>query len=303
MMHPKAIPVFSLPSWRLIPKTTGFLVSQILADTSGTMELAFVVDLFAPDNVMNSTVVPDACKARDLTDYQRFGADTVVEVAHPDVTKKYGPMFLRDGHDYMMASTTAFADEAAEAALLEAAYATEGGAAGKGVYLTPGALWGAEDIKRMSDSGKLAALRVTMKKHPDSLYPVKGTPEHAANEGAKGKAEAVTLYDGPVRQLARTFPVNVNTICTAAIAANKTVGMGGTRAVLVADSRLEEMIIEVRAEGPKKPDGSPGLRITTLRENPSKRGAVTGQATLNSFFSSLTRLCGKSPQGDGVHLC
>jgi len=73
--------------------------------------------------------------------------------------------------------------------------------------------------------------------------------------------------------------------------------------ILIADPRLEEMVIEVCAEGPCKEDGSPGLRITTLRENPSVRGAVTGTATLNSFFSSLSRLCQKAPLGDGVHLC
>jgi hypothetical protein len=106
-----------------------------------------------------------------------------------------------------------------------------------------------------------------------------------------------------VRKLAGIFPVNVNTICTAAIAANKTLSMDGTMATLVADTRLEEMIIEIRAEGPPKEDGSPGLRITTIRENPSVRGAVTGTATLLGFFGALKRMAGKDPLGDGVHLC
>ena len=75
-----------------------------------------------------------------------------------------------------------------------------------------------------------------------------------------------------------------------------------TRAVLVADSRLEEMIIEVKACGPDKEDGSPGLRLTILRENPSARGAVTGTATLNSFAASLMRVAKSQPRGNGVHL-
>ena len=212
-------------------------------------------------------------------------------------------MFLKGGCDYMCASTTAFADPEVEASVYKEAFDAAGGAAGKGVYLTPGALWGAQDIKRMSDAGKLAKLSVVMKKHPDSLYPRKGTPEHAANEAAKLTAEACVLYEGPVRKLAGIFPVNVNTICTAAIAANKTLSMDGTMATLVADSRLEEMIIEIRAEGPPKEDGSPGLRITTIRENPSVRGAVTGTATLLGFFGALKRMAGKDPLGDGVHLC
>jgi aspartate dehydrogenase len=32
-----------------------------------------------------------------------------------------------------------------------------------------GALWGADDIKRMADRGTLKGLKLTMKKHPSSL--------------------------------------------------------------------------------------------------------------------------------------
>ena len=53
------------------------------------------------------------------------------------------------------------------------------------------------------------------------------------------------LYDGPVRNLAKIFPVNVNTICTAAISSYNTVGMDHTRAVLVADNTLEEMVLDM----------------------------------------------------------
>ena len=165
-----------------------------------------------------------------------------------------------------------------------------------------GALWGAQDIQRMSDGGKLAKLTVTMKKHPESLFPVQPSAAHDANESAKTSSDEVQIYDGSVRELALLFPVNVNTICTAAIAANKTVGFD-TRAILIADSSLDEMVIDVLAEGPAIADGSKGLRVRSVRENPSKKGEVTGQATLLSFFGTLKRICSDTPRGNGVHLC
>jgi predicted dinucleotide-utilizing enzyme len=71
----------------------------------------------------------------------------------------------------------------------------------------------------MSDAGKLSQLSITMKKHPESLYPAKGTPEHALNESAKADgAGEVVVFDGSARVIAGIFPVNVNTMCTAGAA-------------------------------------------------------------------------------------
>ena len=141
-----------------------------------------------------------------------------------------------------------------------------------------------------------------MKKHPDSLYPVEGTDSYALNEKAKVISEEIVLWDGPVRDLCAIFPRNVNTIATAAVCARNSLGMSNTKAILVADSRLDEMVIEVKAQGPPKSDGKPGLRLTVLRENPSVRGEVTGPATMNSFYSSLLRIATNAPRGHGVHL-
>ena len=141
-----------------------------------------------------------------------------------------------------------------------------------------------------------------MKKHPDSLYPIEGTDSFRLNEEAKQLDKEVVLWDGPARDLCSIFPRNVNTIATAAICARNSLGMSQTRAVLVADSRLDEMLIEVSARGPPTAEGKPGLRLTVLRENPSVRGEVTGPATLNSFYSSLLRIVSNTSRGNGVHL-
>lgn len=172
----------------------------------------------------------------------RQDVDLVVEVAHPDITKEYGVRILKQC-DYLMASTTTFADAETESTLL--AEASRG--TGNGVYITPGAFFGSLDFQRMSNAGKLSALSVTMKKHPESLFPVKGTKEFFANETAKKTDGEVVLYEGPVNALAKLFPVNVNTICTAALAASASLGMAGVTAKLVADRGLEEMVLESRS--------------------------------------------------------
>jgi len=283
-------------------KVGSFLVKRILEEqqkADPVMVLAFVCDLANPSCVHRSKEIPDACKAETLENYfEKFHADLVVEVSHPDVSAKYGEMILQYS-DYLIASTTAFADAETESSLRRAAATNP---SGRGIYLTVGALFGASDIKKMSDGQQLKSLEVTMAKHPLSLFPERGTTEYDANEKAKSEKGPVVLYKGPIRQLARICPRNVNTLCTAALAALKTTGMDGTIGVLIADSSLKDMIIQVKAEGPPKADGGPGLRINVTRQNPSEPGEVTGMATFHSFYGSLLKVASFPPAGHGVHL-
>lgn len=98
---------------------------------------------------------------------------------------------------------------------------------GHGLYITSGALFGSQDIKLLSDSGKLSSMKVVMKKNPSSLYPVENSKAFDLNEYAKRETKEVELYSGNVRGVASIFPRNVNTLCTAAIAAWSSVGMDG----------------------------------------------------------------------------
>jgi len=121
-------------------------VRLLLTPSPQLMELAFVVDLFAPDNVMNDPLLPASSKAASLDNWQAHRADLIVEVAHPNISKEWGALFLQEA-DYMIASTTAFADRETEAALRAAAEAPTG----RGIYMCAGALFGALDIQLMSD--------------------------------------------------------------------------------------------------------------------------------------------------------
>jgi predicted dinucleotide-utilizing enzyme len=71
----------------------------------------------------------------------------------------------------------------------------------KGIYVPAGALWGAEDIKKMADRGTLKGLTVTMKKHPDSLK-VLG-PLQAKLDAYVPDAETVLFEGKKTRKLIR----------------------------------------------------------------------------------------------------
>jgi len=280
------------------------LVSMVMKDPNAQelMELAFVVDLGYPAGVMDDKELPEAAKAASLENWQQYKPDLIVEVAHPSVSTNWGHIFL-DECDYMLASTTAFADKATEESLKAAANTPNG----HGVYMAAGALFGSLDIQKMSDMGKLSSMRVVMKKHPLSLYPTVGSEQYLLNEQAKASGSdggEVTLFDGSVRELAGIFPRNVNTICTAAIAAWSSVGMDKASACVITDNTLEKMIIELTLEGAKNPETGKCLSINVRRDSPAAiSGAVTSQATVASFLSSLLHVASNPPKGDGLHLC
>lgn len=278
------------------------LVEMILKDAKAQecMELAFVCDLFAADNVMNDPNLPEHCKARNLEDWKSFNADLIVEVAHPSISLNWGAQFLQEA-DYMLASTTCFANVETEQVLKTAAAEPTG----KGVYMTAGALFGSLDIQKMSDMGKLSAMHVVMKKHPNSLYPIEGSKCAELLLAAKVEgAGEIQLFEGNVRDLAPLFPRNVNTICTAAIAAWGGVGMDGTTATVIADESLEKMVIDVHLEGLANPTTGKKLKIDISRQSPAgKGGEVTSPATVASFLASLLQVASNPPRGDGLHLC
>mmetsp|Transcript_938 Transcript_938/g.2760 ORF Transcript_938/g.2760 Transcript_938/m.2760 type:complete len:292 (-) Transcript_938:619-1494(-) len=263
-----------------------FLAEKIQAQPELGLELAFVWNR-TPGSI------PDALSELALTNLEDAASrspDVIIEVAHPSITAKYGKHFLTVC-DYVVGSPTAFADEAVEAELRAAAGAT----ADTGVYIPSGALWGANDLQKMDGLGTLKALTITMKKHPGSfkLYDA-ALAERCESANAPGSG-AVEVYRGPVRALCPKAPNNVNTMAAAALAA-PTLGFDGVVGVVVADASLAAHIVEVDAIGP----GNPPFTIRTVRDNPAKPGAVTGNATYNSFLSSLLRSGGR---GSGFHFC
>lgn len=231
-----------------------YLVDAILSDdeVSGAFELAFVWNR-TPEKVLESGKVPPELHCADLADFARFGADLIVEVAHPAITREFGEQFVAAA-DYMVGSPTIFADPDVEAAMRKAA-AADGG---HGVYIPAGAFWGATVSHARGRRGlPCAATRLIVRAghredgrawqpggavcdHEEAPGVTQGAGRAAAEDPAgawweRGRGDCMTLtslqvldtkpegdvviYDGPVRGLCPLAPNNVNTMAAAALAA------------------------------------------------------------------------------------
>ncbi|GFT91847.1 putative L-aspartate dehydrogenase [Nephila pilipes] len=259
-----------------------FLASKIIE--SNSFELAFIWNRTATvfDESVDSNLILDS-----INDFKSRKPDIVVEVAHPSVTKTCGKYIL-EYCDYMIGSPTALCDENLLKELKAAANINT-------LYIPSGALWGGEDIRKMSDSGILESLCVTMKKHPESLK-LEG---YLKSRNAEVKTKSAVLYKGCVKDVCELAPHNTNTMAAAALAAPN-LGFKGVTGCLVSDPSLTDYhIVEIEGFGFVKADGT-RFHVHTIRRNPSKIGEVTGFATNAAFFGSLKNAMAKGP---GIHLC
>ncbi|XP_019653717.1 putative L-aspartate dehydrogenase isoform X2 [Ailuropoda melanoleuca] len=141
----------------------------------------------------------------------------------------------------------------------------------------------------------LLSLRVTMATHPDG-FRLEGPLAAMPSTGRR-----TVLYEGPVRGLCCFAPRNSNTMAAAALAA-PSLGFDRVVGVLVADLSLTDMhVVDVELNGPLGPTGR-RFAVHTHRENPAEPGAVTGSATVTTFWRSLLGCC-QLPSRPGIHLC
>ncbi len=261
-----------------------FLVNALRSpERSETYELAFVWNR-NPDAI--GSEIPEDIRLKDLADFKRFSPDLIVEVAHPVITKKWGPQFL-EYCDYMAGSPTAFASLETEEKMRAVAAVPNG----NGLYVPRGALPGLDEVLRMRESGKLAAAQISMRKHPSSLK-YHGPLDVPLSET---RAERI-VYDGPLRQLCVFAPNNVNTM--AVLALSSELGFDKVHAQLVADPSLEHHITELTLFGPET--GGPRYSLSLTRNSPAGVGAVTSTATLTTFMNSMFL---SQDRGDGVYFC
>ena len=86
----------------------------------------------------------------------------------------------------------------------------------------------------MADAGSLKGLRVTMRKHPDSLKLENELKEKL--EKSLPLNDELVVYEGAVKDLCRLAPNNVNTMAVGAICAHN-LGFDKVQACLVADPK------------------------------------------------------------------
>uniref|UniRef100_A0A671S9W6 Aspartate dehydrogenase domain-containing protein n=1 Tax=Sinocyclocheilus anshuiensis TaxID=1608454 RepID=A0A671S9W6_9TELE len=212
--------------------------------------------------------LPKELILHDLSDFTQ--TSVIVEVCHPLIVKEFGVRFLSHAH-FLVGSPSALSDPKLEQDLRTAAKQY-----GKTLYVPSGALWGGQDIKKMNGSGTLRALSIRMSKHPSCFRLTGGL----LSDWTEGEGRRV-LYNGSVAELRPIAPNNVNTMAAAAIAASKLGFPEKSSQTLLSDYH----IVEAEVTGPD------GFTVKTVQQNPAKLGAVTGNATYNSFWSSLLGMC------------
>lgn len=184
-------------------------------------------------------------------------ADLVVEAAHPAITVQFGAGLLSRS-DYMPLSVSALADDELRARLLAVASAY-----GHRLLIPHGAMVGVDSLFEWRRQWR--DVTITFRKPPASIEPVAGAVAAGGEQ---------ILFDGPVREIARRFPRNVNAMVTCALA---TVGLDRCRGRMISDPTATQLMLQLEAIG------TDGSRLFIERQQPA--AGVSG----SEMFASLCR--------------
>ena len=247
-----------------------YVYREIVENPSMNLEIAFVHDL----DGSRTAVLPREAVLERVEDFPMRKPDMIVELAHSDVTRKYGAFFLTKT-DYFLLSVTALADENLEKKLKATAERV-----GTRLFVPHGGVMG---LDALIDGAKMwQEVKIVMKKNPRNLDFARSGIDPATI------AAETLLYDGPTRGICMKFPRNVNTHATVAIAG---LGFDRTHSTLYADPNLNAAVMEVHAKG-----GGVDLTMKRSEEITGVSGASTPWSVLRSILSTASR-------NPGMHFC
>jgi aspartate dehydrogenase len=247
-----------------------YVVQKIQETPELNLELAFVFDV----DKSRTASLPAGWLIKNPEDFASRDPEMVCELAHPDVTRQYGELFLSKT-DYFVLSVTALADSKVEQRLSEVAKQ-----AGTRLFVPHGGVMG---LDALIDGRHIwEAVTIYMKKNPKNLdFSRSGIDTSPINSPTE-------LYSGPTRGVCLRFPRNVNTHATVALAG---IGFDRTRSTLIADPAVNTAIMEIRAKG-----GGVDLLLKRSEEITGVSGASTPWSVLRSIASTAARQA-------GMHFC
>jgi len=243
---------------------------MIKKSANKNLEIAFIYDIVQEK-------LKDVERELVLDDLNRFSEkkpDLVIEMAHPEITRKWGTKIL-EYCDYMFISVTALSDQGMEEKLKKVtkkygtcAYVPHGGAIGIDAIFENRNVW--------------ETISIIMKKPPKNIDYTK------VDINPEDIKEETVLYDGPTRGICPLFPRNVNTHAAIAYAG---IGFDKTNSLLVVNPAWKVATIALHAR-------SKDIEIKTERIETIT--GVTGISTPASIYNSLQIATFKDP---GIHLC
>jgi aspartate dehydrogenase len=255
-----------LIGYGIIGKSIHRMIKQ---NPESRMEVVFINDLA-------SSSLKDVAEELVLADIGHFktkNPDIIIEMAHPDVTRKWGDIILKNC-DYMFVSTTVLADEGMIEKIEETtkkygtrAYIPHGGVIGMDALFENRNTWESVDI--------------IMKKPPKNI-----DYSNVETDSERIDKETV-LYDGPTRGVCPLFPRNVNTHATIAFAG---IGFDRTHSVLIVNPKFDAATVEIHAKG---------IGVEICIERTEEITGVTGASTPASIYNSLQMVASGKP---GIHL-
>ncbi len=224
------------------------------------MEVAFVWNR-APER---TSELPEDIVLDDLANFAERKADLILELAHPAITAEYGEAFL-SSTNYMMLSVTAMADQTLAARLEKTAVESD-----TSLFIPHGALIGVDSLREGMENWD--EVTITFRKHPGSV------DFSNTDIDPTSITSSTVVFDGPVGEIAKLYPRNVNTMVTCGLS---TLGLDKTRAILICDPALTSLSAEVKATGK---DGS----LFETRKVEQAAG-VSGTGMLASQLGSIRR--------------
>ena len=243
--------------------------AMIDQDPENGMEVVFIHDQVTA--ALND--VPEELIQEELGDFMKKKPDLVVEMAHPDVTRKWGKAIVEQTN-YMLVSVTAMADPEVEEMLRQTTRQC-----GTRVFIPHGGVVGMDALRENREVWD--TVDVVMKKPPKNVdcAAVGLDPEKIDKE--------TVLYDGPTRGICPQFPRNVNTHAAIALAG---IGFDRTHSMLIVDPAWNTAVVAIHARG-----GGIELKVERIEGITG----VTGASTPASIYNSVQMI---GSTGPGIHL-